>query len=594
MNYDPKIIDDYIKSIEYYYFQDFCDRLLLTLYPKEYVPVRAGGRNGDMKNDGYCYASRIFFQAHATRGESAKQTKNKIESDLNGCIDKWNDVKKFVYITNDTLIGEVENHVDDLRRKFQNITIETWGFKRLTVEIKKLKIDEIEFVINRKIIPEISYSESAVVSTKFLITNEFGFIKEISENDLSNFPFENPILLENKTVKFLRELIKGQKYRYNEIEKFIDIDKEQYITEYPDAEILPEKDNEYQFYFHKRIPKYQELKSATEKDNVSQFLLNNDVSEERISEVLTCYEGECAGAGRFEELYNLRPLYAQFLVVKNISNYPIRLKSLESVYHDGVLYESCIVDENNQTSLPEFILEPSQNVVINIGLFLSQFNELSKFNQNIVTSTYVPEQIQQLELGTIEENQKIEFIGPRFEPKKIFVEFNKEESDFDIHDFSFEKVYWVDRHWQCGSCPHLFFVQNDVLKYQGEILSVKPNHTHTERIIIPDMVSEMIIAELEQEVTSINYLKRNGLVISSQIILTEGEIYSIPVSKNDLIEIEGKYELKSFSNRTLPVKDKYNLIEKFKNNYALQSVQCLLTFGMQRHDSRNVIFINSV
>ena len=78
MTYDLKIVDDYIKAIEYYNFQDFCDRLLLTLYPDDYTPVRAGGRNGDMKNDGYCYVSRKFFQAHATRGESAKKTKAKI------------------------------------------------------------------------------------------------------------------------------------------------------------------------------------------------------------------------------------------------------------------------------------------------------------------------------------------------------------------------------------------------------------------------------------------------------------------------------------------------------------------------------------
>jgi hypothetical protein len=318
VKYDPKIIDDYIKSIEYYYFQDFCDRLLCTLYPQEYVPVRAGGQNGDMKNDGYCYASRIFFQAHATRGESAKKTKDKIESDLNGCLQNWKDVAKFVYITNDTLIGEVESHVDTLRAKFPNITIETWGNKRLSYKIKKLELNEIEFVIDRKIIPEITFSDSDAISTKFLITSEFDFIKEISENDLSNFPFENPFLFENKTLQFLRELINSQQYRHTEIEKFIDIDKEQYAVRYPDAQTLPSKENEYQFFYHKRIPNHEELRSTTKKDNISQFLLNNGVAEERISEILTCYEGECAGAGRFEELYQLRPLYAQFLVVKNI------------------------------------------------------------------------------------------------------------------------------------------------------------------------------------------------------------------------------------------------------------------------------------
>lgn len=570
MRYDPKIIDDYIKSIEYYYFQDFCDRLLLTLYPKEYIPVRAGGRNGDMKNDGYCYASRIFFQAHATRGESAKQTKDKIESDLNGCVQNWSDVKKFIYITNDTLIGEVENHIDSLRRKFPEIIIETWGYKRLTSEIKKLDLEKIEFVIDRKIISEASFSESEILSTKFLITSEFNFIKEISENDMSNFPFENPILFENKTLKFLRKLINVQQYRHTEIENFLDIDKEQYITKYPDAQKLPNKENEYQFFYHKRIPKREELNFTTEGDQISQFLLNNGISEERISEILTCYEGECSGAGRFEELYHLRPLYAQFLVIKNISSLPVRLKGVESIYHDGVLYESNIVDNKSLTGLPEFILEPSQNIVINVGLFLTQFKELSKLNQDIVTSTYVPGQIQRLKLGSIKEDQIVEFIGPSFLPKKIHFELQKEELECDIHEFSFNKVYWVDRHWQCGSCPHLFFIQNDILKYQGEIFSVKPNQIHIERFSTPKMVTDLIIAELEQEVTHINYLKRNETIIDRQITLKEGEVYSIKVSPNDQIEIEGKYELNSFANKTLPIKDKYNLIEEFKNNYAQQ------------------------
>lgn len=568
MKYDPKIIDDYIKSIEYYYFQDFCDRLLLTLYPEEYIPVRAGGRNGDMKNDGYCYASRIFFQAHATRGESAKQTKDKIDSDLNGCLEKWKDVSKFVYITNDTLIGEVENHVDELRAKFPDIAIETWGYKRLTSEIRDLELKEIEFVIDRKIVPELNFSDSDAISTKFLITSEFDFIKEISENDLSNFPFENPILFENKTLHFLRGLVNGQPYRHNQIEKFIDIEEEHYSSHYPDAQILANSENEYQFFYHKRVPKHEELRSTVKEDNISQFLLNNGISEERISEILTCYEGECAGAGRFEELYQLRPLYAQFLIIKNISNIPVRLKSIESVLHDGVLYESNIVNENNSTLLPGFVIESSQNVVIPVGLFLSKFQELTKNKEDLVTSTYVPDQIQHLELGSIEVNQNIEFIGPRLEPRSITFELQGQNLNCDIHDFSFEKLYWVDRHWQCGSCPHLFFIQNNESKYQGEIFSIKPNQIYVEKFSIPEMVSELIIAELEQEVTHISYIKRNGVIIENQIKLEEGQVFSVLVSPSDRIEIEGKYELRSFSNKTLSIKEKYNLIEKFKNNYA--------------------------
>jgi hypothetical protein len=148
---DLRIIEDYVKAIEASHFQDFCDRLLFTLYPEDYTDVRAGGRNGDMKNDGYCYMTRTFFQAHATRGESAKKTKDKISNDFNGCISKWNDVRSFIYITNDTLIGEIENFIDELRIKNPTVTIITWTPKKIISKIKDLDLKDIEYVIERKL-----------------------------------------------------------------------------------------------------------------------------------------------------------------------------------------------------------------------------------------------------------------------------------------------------------------------------------------------------------------------------------------------------------------------------------------------------------
>lgn len=148
---DLRIVKDYIKAIEYTHFQNFCDRLLLKLYPVDYTPVRAGGRNGDMKNDGYCFISRIFFQAHATRGESAKVTKTKIKNDLKGCLDKWKEVKEFIYITNDTPIGEIENFVDELRKQYKETTIQIWSPKIIIEKIKDLKTKDIEFIIERNL-----------------------------------------------------------------------------------------------------------------------------------------------------------------------------------------------------------------------------------------------------------------------------------------------------------------------------------------------------------------------------------------------------------------------------------------------------------
>jgi tetratricopeptide (TPR) repeat protein len=130
-----KIIEDRIFNLDGNSFQDLCHRLCMKLYSDDYTPVRAGGPKGDTKMDGYCPKAKIYFAAHATRGETARATKKKIKSDLEGCLAKHNDVKKWVYLTNDTLLGEVEQFVQELRRQHPKVTIETWGHKKITEKI---------------------------------------------------------------------------------------------------------------------------------------------------------------------------------------------------------------------------------------------------------------------------------------------------------------------------------------------------------------------------------------------------------------------------------------------------------------------------
>ena len=79
------IIEDRIFNLDGNSFQDLCDRLCLKIYPDDYTPVRAGGPKGDTKMDGYCPKDKIYFAAHATRGENISATKKKIRSDLGVC-----------------------------------------------------------------------------------------------------------------------------------------------------------------------------------------------------------------------------------------------------------------------------------------------------------------------------------------------------------------------------------------------------------------------------------------------------------------------------------------------------------------------------
>jgi hypothetical protein len=95
-----KIIEDRIFNLDGNSFQDLCHRLCMKLYSDDYTPVRAGGPKGDTKMDGYCPKAKIYFATHATtRGEATRATKKKIKSDLEGCLAKHNDTKKWVYFT---------------------------------------------------------------------------------------------------------------------------------------------------------------------------------------------------------------------------------------------------------------------------------------------------------------------------------------------------------------------------------------------------------------------------------------------------------------------------------------------------------------
>ena len=140
-NSQRKIIESLISQLEGNRFQDFCDRLGAELYPNDYHPVRAGGPHGDTKNDGYCPQARIFFAAHATRGETASKTRAKLTSDLEGCLKQHRDVRVWRYLTNETLRGEVDQYIDnELRPRYPEVTIEVWGHKRLADEIAKFDI----------------------------------------------------------------------------------------------------------------------------------------------------------------------------------------------------------------------------------------------------------------------------------------------------------------------------------------------------------------------------------------------------------------------------------------------------------------------
>ncbi|MGW0118450.1 hypothetical protein [Streptomyces sp. NPDC003327] len=144
-----KLVEGQLLRLEGNTFQDCMDRLGLELYPGDYQPVRAAGPKGDTKNDGYCPKARVFFAAHATRGERIDKTKAKIRGDLEGCLKEHRDVRVWRFLTNDTMPGEVDQFIDnELRPLYPSVAIEVWGLKTLAAEVSKLKREQVDRIID--------------------------------------------------------------------------------------------------------------------------------------------------------------------------------------------------------------------------------------------------------------------------------------------------------------------------------------------------------------------------------------------------------------------------------------------------------------
>jgi hypothetical protein len=140
------IVLNQIKSYRGLEFQEFGDRLLAKIYPGEYTAVRAGGPWGDLKNDGYCYVNRTFFHFYGTSQYNVSALKTKITADVEGCLKNQQQVKRIVYVSNDSALGVIEAHIDALRLQ-HGIPIETWGPGRLTEMMCRLSVQDIGSIL---------------------------------------------------------------------------------------------------------------------------------------------------------------------------------------------------------------------------------------------------------------------------------------------------------------------------------------------------------------------------------------------------------------------------------------------------------------
>ena len=112
MNIQEKVIAHaYFKLKIYqkdgYEFQNFFTSIM-NKYDSEFTPIKTQGNLGDRKNDGYIPSKGIYYQVYAPERIDATEAISKIEHDLEGLIEYWNDkcpIKEFNFVMNDKYKG---------------------------------------------------------------------------------------------------------------------------------------------------------------------------------------------------------------------------------------------------------------------------------------------------------------------------------------------------------------------------------------------------------------------------------------------------------------------------------------------------------
>ncbi|MFO1444571.1 hypothetical protein KDN24_15470 [Bacillus sp. Bva_UNVM-123] len=129
-------------------YEDFFSKVMKLKHKDNFMPCQPWGREGDRKNDGYLINERYLFAVNGPRSLNQNRMINKIESDLEGALDYWEDYfDRWSFVHNQMgLPPKVNKKLLELNTKFEQIELSFWGpseLKDIIFSLEDFLIDEI-------------------------------------------------------------------------------------------------------------------------------------------------------------------------------------------------------------------------------------------------------------------------------------------------------------------------------------------------------------------------------------------------------------------------------------------------------------------
>jgi len=449
------------------------------------------------------------------------------------------------------------------------------GTKFSKLELRKAREAWYDIVKKHKILAPENTSDH--LHFRHMILRDLSVATELFSGSLKEFPYPNSVLLRTDVLDFIKDLSKKNKHDYQSLS--IDYKtfgtKEELFGTYNDLEIVNKSNTESPYFYATRIPKYAELNSIRDQmDPFVRHMFDNGIdpsvySLSNIHEV----NGGCGSMDDityYHEFISFKSFWYSFLAITNTSNVKVELLELEGTSQNNDSLVLNVLDSSKEGSLnlkfPKLSLLPNETVLLPTAIVLVPFDE-EYFNETTVMENEMSDMRSQILTHYLRDHQEKTgycLVGKYIKPTGISYNPSDRVTFSEMHTLDLNNFFVLDQFWGMGCCPHLFYFRNNRLEYVKELFTRNPGIEATEEFAIPEGVSTIVIAELEQETTYISQINCNQSIKDKGVILRPGQTYHLDVTENDLIKLHGYYVPFSQSNME---QNKLNTRNRLVSNY---------------------------
>lgn len=386
-------------------------------------------------------------------------------------------------------------------------------------------------------------ADDKALHVRYLISRDHDISTRLLAGDLSVAPIKDALLAGNEFGRRISEALRLRPYGFRRFPGAEFSSVQDYLRTHADAKCHHSDLGGYVYYDCIRECSNAEFMQRVTEDKLTRRILDEGADSTDLC-VVAADNNQC-GSGSVTEIYLTRPAWVVLLALTNVTD---KLIALDQVVgrRDSVEGYRPLGTRTHEFVLrmPAYEIAPTQTVLVPMSLLLGPIEEMSEEQATVNEFGDTGDSVEIMNLTEFP-NQRLgnfRLYGPAFWPHQVVVRRPGAPLIQGIHQLSLDSVYTLDRVWQCGSCPHLFAKsQAGPWLYVSELIPDGQQIEVSHSLNLPDDVTAIVIAELEDEISVLTSVSVDGCIVARQIEMHKGDALRIPVSSAQRLLVTGSY-----------------------------------------------------